>query len=83
MLDIKKIKEAIEYIANEKKIPKEELVEVIESAIKTAYKKDFLNKDAELSVKLDLENKNIEIIVEKEVVKEVKNPNTQISFDEL
>ncbi len=83
MLDIKKINEAINYIANEKKIPKQELVEVIESAIRTAYKKDFLNKDANLSVKLDLAKKSIEIIVEKEVVEKVKNPNVQVSFEEL
>ena len=83
MLDLKKISEAINYIAQEKKIPKEELVEVIESAIKTAYKKDFLNKDAELSVKIDLKKKSIEIIVEKEVVRNVTNTNTQISYDEL
>ncbi len=83
MLDFKKIKEAIELISKEKKIPKQDLVEVIESAIKTAYKKDFLNKDANLNVTLDLDKWEIEIIVEKEVVKEVKNPYTQISFDEL
>ncbi len=83
MIDFKKIKEAVDFISKEKKIPKEELIEVIESAIKTAYRKDFLNKDANLSVKLDLDKKEIEIIVEKEVVKEVKNPYTQISFDDL
>jgi N utilization substance protein A len=83
MIDFKKIKEAVNLISKEKKIPKEELIEVIESAIRTAYRKDFLNKDANLTVKLDLDKEEIEIIVEKEVVKEVKNPYTQISFEEL
>jgi len=41
MLDIQKIQAAINLIAAEKKLPKQKLVEVIESALKTAYKKDF------------------------------------------
>jgi hypothetical protein len=43
-------------IAAEKKIPKEKLVDIIESAIKTAYKKDYGNKDENVIVKLDIEN---------------------------
>jgi hypothetical protein len=41
MLDVKKIEAAINQISAEKKIPKEKLVDIIESAIKTAYKKDY------------------------------------------
>jgi hypothetical protein len=41
MLDIKKIEAAINQIAAEKKIPREKLIEIIEAAIKTAYKKDY------------------------------------------
>ena len=39
MLDVKKIQAAINMIAAEKKLPKEKLVEIIEAAIRTAYKK--------------------------------------------
>lgn len=83
MLDIKKINAAINLITAEKKIPKETLVAIIESAIKTAYKKDYGSKDEEVNVKLDMDSWNIEITVEKTVVKEVENPNTEISFDDL
>jgi len=41
MLDIDKIQSAINIISAEKKIPKEKLVSIIESAIKVAYKKDY------------------------------------------
>jgi hypothetical protein len=41
MLDIRKIEAAINQISAEKKIDKQKLVEIIEHAIKTAYKKDF------------------------------------------
>ena len=83
MIDIKKIEAAINLIAAEKKIPKEKLVDIIESAIKTAYKKDYGTKDENVIVKLDLENGWIEITVEKTLVKEVTNPSIEISFEEL
>lgn len=83
MLDIKKIEAAINQISAEKKIPKEKLIDIIESAIKTAYKKDYWTKDENVVVKLDLENASIEITVEKILVKEVTNPSTEISFEEL
>ena len=41
--------------ATEKKIPKESLIDIIESAIKTAYKKDYGSKDENVIVKLNLE----------------------------
>jgi len=84
MLDIKQIEQAINIISIEKKIPKEKLVEIIEAAIKTAYKKDYSsNREEEVNVKLDFENESMEIAVEKTVVKEVTNPATEISFEDL
>lgn len=83
MIDIKKIEAAINLISAEKKIAKEKLVEIIESAIKTAYKKDYGHKDENVSVKLDIESGEIEIVVEKTLVKVVENPALEISFEEL
>ncbi len=83
MFDLKKIEMAINMISAEKKIPKEKIVEIIEAAIKTAYKKDFWNKNENVNVVLDLEEQNIEITLEKTVVKVVEDPYTEISFDEL
>ncbi|MDD4151244.1 MAG: transcription termination factor NusA [Candidatus Gracilibacteria bacterium] len=83
MIDLKKIEAAVNLISAEKKIPKEKLVDIIESAIKTAYKKDYGNRDENVSVKLDIENGNIEITIEKTLVKEVVNPSLEISFEEL
>lgn len=83
MLDIKKIEAAINMISAEKKIPKEKLIDIIEAAIRTAYKKDYGNKDEKVNVKLNLEEGSIDISVEKIVVKEVTDPSTQISFEEL
>ena len=83
MLDLKQIEQAVSIISAEKKIPKEKLIEIIEAAIRTAYKKDFWAKDEEVIVKLDFEAYEIEISIEKIVVKEVTNPALEISFEEL
>ncbi|MCH2188752.1 transcription termination factor NusA [Candidatus Gracilibacteria bacterium] len=82
MLDLKQIQMAVTMIAKEKKIPEEKIIDIIEAALKTAYKKDYGNKDEEVNVKLDFENEAIEISLEKTVVKEVENEYTEISLEE-
>lgn len=83
MLDVQQIQAAINMIAAEKKLPKQKLVEVIEAALKTAYKKDYGSKDENVNVHFDLESGELEISVEKTVVKTVEDPATEISFEEL
>jgi N utilization substance protein A len=83
MLDIKQIGQAVNIISAEKNIPAEKLIEIIEAAIRTAYKKDFGAKDEEVIVKIDLDAESLEISIEKTVVKEVTNPALEISFEEL
>ena len=83
MFDIQKIEAAINQIAAEKKIPKERLVEIIEAAIKTAYKKDYASKEANVNVHIDLENQALEISVEKTVVAEVEDEDIEISLEEI
>ncbi|MDD3302880.1 MAG: transcription termination factor NusA [Candidatus Gracilibacteria bacterium] len=83
MLDFKKLEATINLISIEKKIPKEKLIDIIESALKTAYKKDYGTKDSKVNVKINLEEKILEISLEKTVVKTVENSSTEISFDEL
>lgn len=83
MIDLKKIEAAINQIAAEKKIPKEKLIEIIESAIKTAYKKDFGNKDTNVNVSIDIASEKIEISVEKMIVENVTNKYIEVSYDDV
>jgi N utilization substance protein A len=83
MIDLKKIESAINQIGTEKKISKEKLLEIIEAAIKTAYKKDFGSKDSEILVKIDLAAGTIELSLEKTVVETVEDPETQIALADL
>lgn len=83
MLDLKKIEAAINHIAAERGLRREDLVEIIESAIRTAYKKDYGTKDDVVNVKLDFDSGEIAVTLEKTVVEEVTNPNTEISKADL
>jgi transcription termination/antitermination protein NusA len=83
MFDITKIKAAIEQIAAEKKIGKEKLVEIIESAIKTAYKRDYASKDANVHVKLDMTTGKLDVSVEKTIVETVEDETIEISYEDV
>ncbi len=83
MFDFKKLEATINQIAAEKKIPKEKLIEIIEAALKTAYRKDYWTKDSKVNVEIDFENQKLEVSIEKTVVKKVENSSTEISFEEL
>ncbi len=83
MLDIEKIEQAVNIISAEKKIDKQKIIEIIEAAIKTAYKKDYGDKDEQVNATLNLKEWKLELTVEKTVVKKVENPSIEISFEEL
>ena len=83
MLDLQNIQSAIDIISAEKKIPKEKLVEIIEHAIKTAYKRDFASKDADVNVHLNMNTGKLEISILKEVVEEVEDEDLEISYEEI
>ena len=84
---------AINQIAAERGIDKEEIFKALEAAILVAYKKEKfadLNFDEEqadeigknLSVELDRETGEFKLIATKEVVKKVQDDNTQISVSD-
>lgn len=83
MFDLQKIEAAINQISAEKKIAKEKLVEIIEHAIKTAYKKDYASKDANVNVHLDMSTGAVEISIEKTIVDEVMDDDIEISYEEI
>jgi len=55
MLDIKTFKSALEQLEEEKKIPKEKILDAIEQAMAAAYKKDYGKKGQIIRAKFDLE----------------------------
>ena len=70
MLDIKTFKSALEQLEEERKIPKEKILDAIEQAMAAAYKKDYGKKGQIIRAKFDLETGQTEFFQIKIVVDE-------------
>lgn len=74
-MDTKQFLTAIDQIAEEKGISKEQIIETIEMAIAAAYKKDYGQKGQNIRVKFDSETGKIKVfqiflVVDKEMLRE-------------
>ena len=69
-MDLKDFASAIAQIAEEKGIPKNQVVEIIETAIAAAYKKDYGEKGQIIKAKLDLDTGQVKFWQVKIVVDE-------------
>ena len=70
MLDIKTFKSALEQLEEERKIPKEKILEAIEQAMAAAYKKDYGKKGQIIRSKFDMETGKTDFFQVKIVVDE-------------
>lgn len=72
---------AIELLEQERNIPKEYMLERVEAALTTAYKRES-GGQLNVRVSLDPEKKTVRMFKQIEVVAEVDNPKTQITLEE-
>ena len=70
MLNIKTFKSALEQLEEERKIPKEKILDAIEQAMAAAYKKDYGKKGQIIRAKFDLETGKTDFFQVKIVVDE-------------
>lgn len=73
--------DAIQYLEKEKGIKKDILIEALEAALISAYKKNFKSAT---NVRVDLNEKNgsMKVYARKEIVEEVFDPQQEISLEE-
>jgi N utilization substance protein A len=79
MLDLKTFKSALEQLEEERKIPKEKILDAIEQAMAAAYKKDYGKKGQIIRAKFDLETGKtdfyqVKIVVDETIAIINKNP---------
>ncbi|MEI7689164.1 MAG: transcription termination factor NusA [Candidatus Nomurabacteria bacterium] len=77
MLDLKGMKSALEQLEQERKIPREKIVDAIEQALAAAYKKDYGKKGQIIRAKIDIESgemefQQIKIVVDDSLVRMTK-----------
>jgi N utilization substance protein A len=73
---------AIHQICDEKNIPYERVMETVKAALATAYRKDFGNKEQEVEIILQEGSDIATVLLIKEVVETIENPNIEISLKE-
>ncbi len=70
---------AINQLADEKNIPKDVVLEIVEAALRTAYKKDFGTRDQDIEVDIDAKTESATIYLVKTVVKKVEDPELEMT----
>ncbi|MCD7829328.1 MAG: transcription termination factor NusA [Clostridiales bacterium] len=74
---------ALDMLEQERGISKDYMLEKITQALVTAYKRDHEGIGDNLVVLADEERNSIRMIIKREVVEEVDNPDTEISLEEV
>ncbi|MCE5024614.1 transcription termination factor NusA [Staphylococcus simulans] len=70
---------AVEYLEKEKKIPREVLIDAIEAALITAYKKNY-ESSRNARVELNMDEGTFKVIARKEVVEEVFDDRDEVDI---
>ncbi|MFV5767371.1 transcription termination factor NusA [Mammaliicoccus sciuri] len=71
---------AIEYLEKEKRIPREVLIDAIEAALITAYKKNY-DSAKNVRIELNLDEGTYRVISRKDVVEDVEDYRNQVALD--
>ena len=81
-IDSKELIKAMDELEKEKGIKKDVLIESIETALITAYKRNFDSNNENAKVVMDKETGETHLYIEKEVVKKVEDDKLQISLED-
>lgn len=81
-LNLKQLMLAVRTIADEKNLPEETVLSVIEQAIAAAWRRDHGEREQEVRAEFNVSAGTASVFVAQEVVEEVENPVTEISVDE-
>lgn len=73
---------ALNEIEKEKNISKEILLDAIDAALVSAYKRNYNTNQNNVVVNIDRENGEVKVFIQKEVVEEVEDSLSQIALDE-
>jgi N utilization substance protein A len=81
-LNIKQLTLAVRTIAEEKNLPEETVLAVIEQAIAAAWRRDNGDRDQEVRSELNINDGTANVFVAREVVEEVGSSAVEISLDD-
>lgn len=73
---------AITQLSSERNLPREVILEAIEAALASAYKKEVFTGEQEVTVKIDTNSGDIHVYLIKTIVEEVTSPDREITLPE-
>ena len=79
-LNLKQLTLALRTIAEEKNLPEETVIDVIEQAIAAAWRRDNGERDQEVRAEINLNDGTAKVYVAREVVEEVGSDALEISL---
>ncbi len=81
-LNLKQLTMAVRTIAEEKNLPEETVMSVIEQAIAAAWRRDNGERDQEVRAELNVNSGTAKVYVAREVVEEVGSPAHEVSLED-
>jgi N utilization substance protein A len=81
-INIKQLTLAVRTIAEEKNLPEEMVLSVIEAAIAAAWRRDHGERDQDVRAELNINDGTANVFVGREVVETVGSPSVEISLDD-
>lgn len=81
-INVKQLMLAIRTLAEEKNLPEDTLLEIIEAAVAAAWRRDHGERDQEVRGELSVRDGTAKVFVAREVVEEVGSDAVEISLDD-
>lgn len=81
-INLKQLMLAVRTIADEKNLPQETVLSVIEQAIAAAWRRDHGEREQEVRAELNVNDGTADVYVSREVVEDVVTPSIELSLDE-
>ncbi len=73
---------AVRLLCNEKSLPEEVIMDIVKAALRTAYRKDYGNKEQNIEVEIDSKTENVTIYIVKKVVAKIEDPDSDITLED-
>lgn len=81
-LNVKQLVLAIRSIAEEKNLPEEMVLDVVQQAIAAAWRRDHGDREQEVRAEMNTNSGDVTVYVSKEVVEEVEHDQLQVTLEE-
>jgi len=81
-MDFKQLATAIRAIAEEKNLPEEQVLDVVQQALAAAWRRDYGDREQEVHVTMNLNTGEVTAFVTKEIVDTVEDERSQIALND-